>query len=85
MSGLEDVNLSSTRLSLALKIPFTHNRISSAETPTMEVYTAHDATRSRGGDHIRSPESTFSHSVHSLASLLQKKKSKDMEFACAGV
>jgi hypothetical protein len=85
-TDLEETHISSTRLPLALKIPFAHNRISSAETPKTEVHTAHEALlRGRRLYQVRSQDSTFSHSVQSLASLVQKKKSRDMEFACAGV
>jgi hypothetical protein len=85
-TSFEEVSLSSTRLPLPLRIPLAHNRTSSAETPKAEVHTAHEALlRGRRHEQIRSQDSTFPHSVHSFASLLQKKKSRDMEFACAGV
>jgi hypothetical protein len=74
--------LSHARLPLAVKIPFAHNKSSSAETPKMSQLMA----KGRNDDNMKSQDSTFSHSVQSLASMMHhKKKDGDMEFSCAGV
>ena len=75
---------SSDRLPLKVKVPFTNHKNSSAEGTRLSQFAKLDA-RSRNDDNIRSPDSTFHHSVHSLTSMIQKKKSGDLEFACAGV
>jgi hypothetical protein len=77
--------LSNARLSSMVKSPFTHNRSSGAEALRMSQSANFDTVQSRNDDNVRSSDSTFSHSVQSLALFVQKKKSGNLEFACAGI
>jgi hypothetical protein len=70
---------------LTVKIPFTYHKFSSVDGHKISHFARPDAARDRHGDDVRSPDSTFSHSMHSLASLVHKKQSRDLEFACAGL
>jgi hypothetical protein len=83
--GSDDFNPSSARFPLGLKIPFTHNRSSGMEAQKATGNTAHDPARGWNTEYVRSSDSTASHGVHSFTSLLQNKRSRDLEFACAGI
>jgi hypothetical protein len=81
LASSRDSLLANTRLSLNVKVPFSQFKSSSDETSKLSQLVA----RGRNDD-ARSPDSAFSQSVQSLALLMQhRKKSGDMEFACAGV
>jgi hypothetical protein len=77
--------LSNARLSSMVKSPFTHSRSSGAEALRMSQSANFDTVQSRNDDNVRSSDSTFSHSVQSLALFVQKKKTGNLEFACAGI
>lgn len=85
LAGSSPAMLSTSQLPLTIKVPFTHKRGSRSESRLSSMFKRSTESLRADDDNVKRPTSSQSAEGRPISSILKRKKSKDLDFACAGV